>query len=93
MVHALADLTLNGSVQQLTAIPTKCCWVILQGVGSNAVVRVADSNVATGRGGIIMATGGILTLPPVTDNNGYDLSLIYVIGTNNDKITILYFVR
>jgi len=93
MVHALADLTLNGSAQQLTATATKCCWVILQGVGSNSVVRVADSNVATGRGGIITASGGILTLPPVTDNNGYDLSLIYVIGTNNDKITILYFVR
>jgi len=93
MVHALADLTLNGSAQQLTATATKCNWVILQGVGSNAVVRVGDSNVATGRGGIITATGGILTLPPVTDNNGYDLSLIYVIGTNNDKITILYFVR
>jgi len=93
MVKTLADVTLTGSAQQLTATPTKAAWVQVQGIGSNAAFRIGDASVGAARGVVVPASGGGQFFPPIGESRSYDLSQIYVKGTLNDTIAVMYGTR
>ena len=94
MVNTIADVTVAATRAALSSTSVRAAWVNIQASksgGNSAVVRVGDVNVTTARGGIVpVAIGSSLLLPPCGNANAYDLNGIYVIGTANDTISVIY---
>lgn len=89
-LHTLADVTIATTRAALSATSVKANWIILGGITvASASIRVGDVNVTTTRGAAIAAAGSLI-FPPAGNSNIYDLSEIYVVGTSNDKLSVLY---
>jgi hypothetical protein len=95
-VTTFADVTLSGSVQQVsTAVSStaSCRWVLFVALPANvAAVRVGDSNVSATRGIPVAASGGVI--PPMSAQGSsamgyvYPLAGLYVFGTSGDQVSI-----
>jgi hypothetical protein len=92
-LHSVADVTMTGSAVQLSTTVQLVKWFTVTGVTiSSAAARLGDSAVTTTRG-IPIAANGVFTSPAIaTESEVYDLSQVYAIGTNNDKLSVVYGV-
>jgi hypothetical protein len=90
MIHTLDDVTLSATATALSATSIKATWVQVQGVTITGTARIGDSNITSTRGATILSAGGSQFLPSHGNANMYDLSTIYVLGTLNDKVSVLY---
>lgn len=94
-IYTLADITANGNAQQVSTVSQPCKWIRAQGVvvaGALGSARVGDSSVSVTRGIPITTTLPVDVAPISQFPDVYDLIDLYVIGTNNDKISITYAV-
>ena len=90
MVNTLADVTLSTTATALSATSIRAAWVQIQGVTLTGQARVGDSKITTTRGGVLVAAGDAQFFPTQGNANAYDLSTIFVLGTNGDKVAVLY---
>jgi hypothetical protein len=90
MIHNIADITPGGSAVALKAARTPCNWVqVLCPTGNAAAMRLGDSTTGAASGLSLPAGTGML-FPPIGDTQYLDLALIYIYGTNTDKISVVY---
>ena len=90
MVHSLPDITLSTTATAISATSVKCVWVQVQGSNLTGQARVGDSQISTTRGAVMMSSGDAQFYPAQGNANSYDLSTIYVLGTNGDKVSVIY---
>ena len=84
----------TGAVEALTATRTRCGWFVIQvAAGNSGTVSVVDS------GGTIGHVLGVpvasqpeekLEVAPGHGQDVFDLSLVYVKGTINDVVYVVY---
>lgn len=90
-IHTL-QVTLGASATPLTTTDTFARWVVIQNNAANSM-RVGDSTVTSTKG-ILLASGspgGSVTLPEEhTPSTTYDLSQIYILGTNTQLADVLW---
>ncbi len=92
VVLDLADITGDGSAHKLTTTPTRAMIVIIvcQSGNSGTPVRIGGPSVSSSRG-IPCAAGGSVTYPVVNPATPqYDLSNIWYLAANGDKISVSY---
>lgn len=96
MVHTLADVTIaaTNTPQQLTTTATKAAWVqVFSKAGNNTSSRIGDSGTTSTRGAPIIPSTSNNTpfyFPPFPGSNPYDLSAIWINGTQNDVYYVIY---
>lgn len=96
MVHVLADVTIaaTNTPQALSATSIKAAWVqVFSKTGNNTSSRIGDSTTASGKGAPIIPSTSNNTpfyFPPCANTNTYDLSAIYINGTQNDVYYVIY---
>jgi len=78
--------TVTASAAKIAASATPFEHIVFQNNGANPM-WIGDSTITTSKG-IKLAAGGVPVYIPGLRG---DLSLLYVIGTLNDKLDILYF--
>lgn len=86
------QVTLNGSVQPISATPLKCQWAtFVNGVAAQAQINIGDANVSA-TSGIPLAVGGAPFTTPVAPYStfGTDLSEWSAIGTATQVLSIVY---
>jgi len=87
-VQTVADITPNSTPTQISALHIDAYWIAITASGST--IRWGDVNVGSGRGNAI-PTGTTVIIPRISfDQQGYDLSTVYVYGTGSDKVSISY---
>lgn len=89
-------LSATGESQAVSSTHKTACWVTLQADPSNAAaVYHGPPSVTTSNGQVIASGGGggSPQYPPVGDVSVYDLARIYLVGTQNDVVRIMYGVR
>ena len=89
-LHSIADVTLTATATALSSTSVRCAWVQVQAKSLSAAARIGDSLISTSRGGIINQTGDYQFAPTLGNANAYDLSSIYVLGTQGDTVAVLY---
>jgi hypothetical protein len=91
MIHAIADITPNGTATALAAARKPCNWVAITAItGNGAPVRVGDLTVDSSHG-ITITAGTTLILPPVGDTGYLDLAGIWVYAAaGTDKVGVVY---
>lgn len=89
--HTLADITIaaTNTAQALSATDIVCNYFQINGITVASSVRVGDSNVGAARGAPILASGAQFS-PPLANTNAYNLKYVYVSGTVNDVVSVLY---
>ena len=96
MVHVLADVTIaaTNTPQQLSATAIRASWVqVFSKTGNNTSSRIGDSLTTSSRGAPIIPSTSNNTpfyFPPCASTNTYDLSAIYINGTQNDVYWVIY---
>ena len=96
MVHTLADVTIAATniPQQLTTAATRASWVqVFSKSGNNTSSRIGDSNTSSTRGAPIIPSTSNNTpfyFPPCASTNTYDLTAIWINGTQNDVYYVIY---
>lgn len=88
-------ITATGEAQRVQTTQKTCAWVTLQADAANSgTVYHGPSSVTTSNGQAIGSGGGggSPQYPPIGHGSMYDLSRIYVIGTANDIVRIMYGV-
>ncbi len=92
-VASLPDVTLTSSAaQQLSTTSQPCKWFQINGVTVASTIRLAGSNVGASRGAPLFANGGQFS-PPIADAlNMYDLADVWVAGSTNDVLSVIYAV-
>lgn len=90
MAAHLLQITLTGSAQAFTANNTPCRHVIVQNTATH-VMRVGDSTVTTTKGLSLASAGLPVVLAAALDEQVYNLTQFYVIGTAADLLDVLYY--
>lgn len=93
-IYSLADVTLTGSKQRLSATSQPCKWFQVSAVSVGAAAaRIGDyDNVGAARGVPIASGAGQFSPPfpgPLIGEN-YDLYDVGIIGTLNDTVAVIY---
>lgn len=92
----LADTTITGSVQAVSAAPISAIFVqFVCSAGNAATIRIgSQTQTPTSTNGVPCAPGGVQFLPAIPNGAGsynrYDLSTLYLLGTANDTVSISY---
>jgi hypothetical protein len=90
-----------GVPQPLSTTRAPAVWVMIMAdpdnTGAAYVVGVNPTTHNAGTiagGGIELVSGGVLTLPPASDTNFYDLAKIFVdVAVSNEGFSVLYATR
>lgn len=95
MVGTLPDVTIaaTNTPQQLTATTQRAAWVKVFSKTGNTTGRIGDANTSTTRGALIFASTLNNTgweFPPCGNTDTYELSAIYINGTQNDVYYVTY---
>lgn len=95
MVGTLPDITIAATNvnQQLTATAQRASWVQVFSKTGNAASKIGDSNISATRGAPIVAStlnNTAIYLPPCGNTDTYELSAIYIRGTQNDVYYVIY---
>jgi len=96
MVHVLADVTIaaTNTPQQLSATTIRAYWVeVFSKTGNNTSSRIGDSLTTSSRGAPIIPSTSNNTpfyFPPCSSTDTYDLSAIWINGTQNDVYYVIY---
>ncbi len=96
MVHTLADVTIaaTNTPQQLSATSIRAGWVqVFSKTGNSTSSRIGDSLTTSSRGAPIIPSTSNNTpflFPSFPGSNPYDLSAIYINGTQNDVYYVIY---
>lgn len=89
MAVTTLQVTISGKTQ-VSATSLKARWVLFQN-NAGAVMRLGDTNVTSGVGYSIAASGGVLNMAPFSDPSlAYDLSQWFIAGTDTQKLDIVY---
>ena len=84
------QITQSGSAIQLSSTKLFARWILFQNAAA-ATMALGDSTVTAAIGYVVPATTGSLLLPALGDPAlHYDLSQFWTLGTNTQKLTIVY---
>jgi hypothetical protein len=83
------QVTQTASAVQCAPLGTYARSIVFQNNASNNM-RLADANVTTTRGILILAVGSYFAPPPAESGAHLDLGQWWTIGTNADKLDIVY---
>ena len=90
MAVTTLQTTQSGSAIQLSSTKLYARWILFQNPGA-ATMTIGDSTVTAAIGYVIPALTGSLLLPALADvSQHYDLSQFWTIGTNTQKLTVIY---
>lgn len=92
VLGTIADITPNSTATPLSSNtnPILATWIIA--VANGTSIRIGDASVGAARG-VVCPSGIPVTIPRGDfDQQGYDLSKVYVYGTSSDKVSITYGV-
>lgn len=90
MIHTLADVTVTATPTALSATSVRAAWVQIQAISISAEIRIGDQNITTTRGSKLLSALDAQFFPALGVCNSYDLSTIYIVGTQNDTVSVLY---
>lgn len=90
MAYVTANLTMNGSAQQVSTTRTPIVWIRFFNVTGNAAVSVGDANISATIYGESIPAAGTATVGPFSDGAPMDLTQFWVIGTNTQVLRIQY---
>ena len=84
------QITQSGSAIQLSATPIYARWVLFQNA-AGAIMTMGDATVTAAIGFVLAASTGQLLMTPLGEASlHYDLSQWWTIGTNTQKLTVVY---
>lgn len=87
-LHSLPDITGTGAVVALSATSISARWVQIYAPSTNSGTAYCCDALVSSTRGQPMAAGGVQFLP--ASGPFYDLSTIYVLIANGDKIKVIY---
>ena len=82
------QVTQTGSAVQVSATSILARWIMFQNTAA-AIQTIGDSAVTATNGYVLPASSGNVVLPPMIDGH-YELSQWWTIGTNTQKLSIVY---
>ena len=92
LIGTIADITGDASAHKVSATSLGATWIQFDCPSGNSgtAIRIGDSNVSSSRGALCAA--GKTVIFPVVNRPPYryDLSTIYYLAANNDKLTVTY---
>ncbi len=88
MVGTIA-VTLGASATQISTSKTPITFIAFSNPASGHVAYAGDSNVSTSRG-VQIATPGVFPIGPYSGIRPMYLSDFWLVGTQNDIISVLY---
>lgn len=89
-LHQLADVTITPTPTALSATSIRASSIILQGISLSGTCRIGDSAVTTSSGLALFTTKDTVYLNPLGNTRSLDLSTIFVVGTQSDKLGVSY---
>lgn len=105
MVYTSANrvIAATNTAQRLSASHVQAAWVLVQASGNNGGdIYVGGANPASKQSslvsqtnfvGILLTAGEAMVFPPSTVATPYDLYEMWVSGTQNDEVSVVYLTR